>query len=230
MDLRKWFDNSGGFSPAHDLDVLKQGIRAGLLDEQDEYGCTALLLAVVSCWRAGVEKLLEAGADTELRYFRTGATALYEAALDKRAHAMISLLLAVRADPDAPNYWGVTPRSWMPDVFKSVPVRQTPHPEPRIQNAEHLADHHHPRFKIPGEAERVSLARGCAIVLYVYGPKDIGKQDTVKVRIISRRGVGRSTQYVGEIETPLEQTHLAEGTTIVEFGPENIATVYVPKT
>ena len=77
--LREWFDNCGGWRPRHDLDTLRRGINVGLVNEQDEYGMTALSLAVMSGWKAGVEELLQAGADTELRYFRTGETALYMA-------------------------------------------------------------------------------------------------------------------------------------------------------
>jgi hypothetical protein len=45
---RDWFDNCGGWRPRHDLDELRRGIEAGLLNEQDEYGMTALHLAVSS--------------------------------------------------------------------------------------------------------------------------------------------------------------------------------------
>src|SRR5262245_66534562 len=77
--LADWFDNCGGWRPWHDLDELRRGIKAGMLNEQDEYGMTALSLAVMSGWKEGVEELLRAGADTEQRYFRTGETALYMA-------------------------------------------------------------------------------------------------------------------------------------------------------
>jgi len=36
-------------------------------------------------------------------------------------------------------------------------------------------------------------------------------------------------RYTAVVETPIERTHLAAGTTVVEFGPENIASVYVPR-
>ena len=79
---RNWFDNCGGWRPQHDLDELRRGIEAGKLNEQDEYGMTALHLAVSSGWLEGIEELLRAGADTELRYFRTGETPLLTAASD----------------------------------------------------------------------------------------------------------------------------------------------------
>jgi hypothetical protein len=65
--------------------------------------------------------------------------------------------------------------------------------------------------------------------IYVYGPKAETKQDTVKVRITARQGRRPHVRYTGAVETPSERTHLANGTTVVEFGPENIASVYVPR-
>ena len=102
-------------------------------------------------------------------------------------------------------------------------------PEPRIQNAEHLADHYHPRFKIPDREERETMRVGQAVDLYVYGPKAEGKQDTVKVRITARSGRRPQVRYTATVETPIERTHLAPDTTEVEFGPENIASVYVTR-
>lgn len=103
-----------------------------------------------------------------------------------------------------------------------------PLPPPRIQNAEHLADHHHPHFQIPDREERETMEVGQAVDLYVYGPKAKTKQDTVKVRITAKSGRRPNVCYTATVETPIERTHLAEGTTMVEFGPENIASVYVP--
>jgi hypothetical protein len=228
-DLDRWFANCGGFEPAHDLEILREGVAAGYVDSQDQYGMTALSLAVTSNWIEGVAELLRADADTELRYFRTGATALYLAAQQTGNQAIASLLVSAGADPDAPNYWGVTPRRWLPAAFEGIPIRETPLPEPLIQNAEHLAEHHHPRFKIPSLKERASLRAGQAVTLYVYGPKSELKQDTIKVRIVSRFGQGRNTRYVGAVETPVERTHLLPGTDRLEFAPENIATVYVTR-
>jgi hypothetical protein len=228
----EWFDNCGGWRPGHDLDALRRGIEAGLLNEQDEYGMTALSLAVMSGWKEGVEQLLRAGADTELRYFRTGETALYMA-VQQRNEPIIAALVTAGANPDAPNYWGLTPRAWAPcasaTYFDHVPPRETPLPPPRIQNAEHLADHYHPRFKIPDREERETMQVGQAVNLYVFGPEAETKQDTVKVRITARSGRRPRVRYTGAVETPIERTHLPEGTTVVEFGPENIASVYVPR-
>ena len=39
----------------------------------------------------------------------------------------------------------------------------------------------------------------------------------------------RIVRYAATVETPLERTHVAAGTTQVEFGPEHVATVYVPQ-
>lgn len=228
---REWFDNCGGWRPRHDLDELRRGIEGGLLDEQDEYGMTALSLAVMSSWEEGVKELLHAGADTELRYFRTGETALYMA-VQQSDSPIIVALVAVGANPDAPNYWGVTPRDWVTRAggayFEQVPHQEMPLPPPRIQNAEHLADHFHPQFKIPDREERETLEVGQAAELYVFGPKVEGKQDTVKVRITTRSGRRPQVRYTATVETPIEQTHLEQGTAEVEFGPENIASVYVP--
>ncbi len=229
---REWFDNCGGWRPRRDLDDLRRGIVAGMLNAQDEYGMTALSLAAMSGWKEGVEELLRAGADTELRYFQTGATVLLMA-VQHSSEPIIAALVAAGANPDAPNYWGLTPRAWASRMastcFDQVPRREMPLPPPRIQNAEHLADHYHPRFKIPDREERETMQAGQAVDLYVYGPKAETKQDTVKVRITARSGRRPRVRYTGAVETPLERTHLPEGTTVVEFGPENIASVYVPR-
>jgi hypothetical protein len=205
-----------------------------MLNEQDEYGMTALSLAVMSDWREGVEELLRAGADTELRYFRTGETAL-KMAVQQRNEPIMAALVAAGANPDAPNYWGLTPRAaarftlGSSACFDDVPLRETPLPPARIQNAEHLADHYHPRFKIPDRDERETMQVGQAVDLYVFGPKAESKQDTVKVRITARSGRRPGVRYTAVVETPIERTHLPDGTTAVEFGPENIASVYVPR-
>lgn len=228
--LNEWFTNCGGWEPHHNLEVLREGITAGMLNEQDEYGMTALSLAVMSGWKEGVAELLRAGADTELRYFRTGETALYMA-VQQRNEAIIAALVAAGANPDAPNHWGITARAWTSRSgatwFDHIPEKKTPLPAPRIQNAEHLADHYHPRFKIPARKERETMKVGQAVDLYVYGPKMETKQDTVKVRITAITGTRPNARYTGAVETPLAQTHLAEGAAVLEFGPENIASVYV---
>lgn len=229
---KEWFDNCGGWRPRHDLDALRRGIEAGMLNEQDEYGMTALSLAVMSDWKEVVEELLRAGADTEPRYFRTGETALYMM-VQQRNEPIVAALVAAGANPDAPNYWGLTPRAWASRTgstcFDRIPHRETPLPAPWIQNAEHLADHYHPRFKIPGREERETIEPGQAVDLYVYGPKSETKQDTVKVGITATSGRRPEVRYTACVETPIERTHLTEGTTVVEFGPEHIASVYVPR-
>ena len=225
MSNTHWFDNCGGFKPTHSVEHVRDGIRMGLIDLQDEYGSTALAHSVYSEWYGGIEELLRSGANAELRYFRTGATPLYEAVLRKNKR-IVSMLIERGANPDAPNYWGITPRRWMPEAFANVPFRAEPHPAPHIQNTEHLADHHE-NFEIPSLRERVSLLRGQAIDLVVYGPKGGPKQDRVKVRITDRKGSGRETRYTAHVETPLDLTHLTENMNQIEFGPENVATVYV---
>jgi hypothetical protein len=114
-------------------------------------------------------------------------------------------------------------------LFEHIPGGEVRMPEPRIQNAEHLADHYHPRFEIPDREERETLKPGQAVNLYVYGPRCESKQDTVKVRITARAGRRPKVRYVGLVETPLERTHLVGGRTEVEFGPEHVATVFVPQ-
>ncbi|HUG92934.1 MAG TPA: hypothetical protein VML55_18980, partial [Planctomycetaceae bacterium] len=200
-------------------------------------------LAVSSGWLEGIEELLRAGADTESRYFRTGETPLLTVASDVgtangerlNSNAMVAALIAAGADPDAANHFGLTPRKLVlarfpgSRLFADIPEKSVKIPEPRIQNAEHLADHYHPAFKIPDREERETMQVGQAVDLYVYGPKTEGKQDTVKVRITARSGRRPQVRYTAAVETPIERTHLALSTTEVEFGPENIASVYVPR-
>lgn len=224
---QKWFRNCGPFAPHHDLDELKRGLAAGRLDEQDEYGMTALALCVSSDWKEGAELLLKAGASTSPRYFRTGETMLYMATLEEDDE-MIALLLHYGADPDEPNHWGKTARSWRPKAFKHIPKSPKSHPPAHVQDAEHLAEHHYPDFKIPSRRERESLQPGQAVAVHVYGPKVKGRNDAVKVRITARSGDASSIRYVASIETPLEQTHLARGTKTLEFGPEHVASIDQP--
>ncbi|WP_459557165.1 ankyrin repeat domain-containing protein [Lacunimicrobium album] len=230
--LKEWFANCGGWKPSHDLNALRTGISSGLLNEQDKHGMSALAFAVASGWLEGVNELLAAGADIELRSYRTGETALYTA-LQVKNDGIITSLIASGANPDSPNYWGITPRFWASrkglSCFDQILVRETPLPAPHFQNAEHLADHHYPNFQIPDRSEREMMQIGQAVDLYVYGPKTETKQDAVKVRIISKTGYGAEVRYVGDVETPIERTHLHNSMTVVEFGPENIASVYLVK-
>src|SRR5262245_59142044 len=112
-----WFSNCGGWKPRHSLTELQAGIAAGLLNLQDESGSTALSLAAGSGWLDGVEELLLAEADTELRYFRTGETPLLTAT--QAGHeSVVAALLAAGANPDAGNHFGLTPRSWRVSWFE----------------------------------------------------------------------------------------------------------------
>jgi hypothetical protein len=227
-----WFQNCGGYEPAHDLATLRAGIAAGLLDHQDEYGMTALNSAVTSGWLEGVQELLRAGANTEIREYNTGAPALLYAVQYGTAE-LVAALLAAGANVDAANHFGLTPRKWREvrghEPFADVPQQPIQLPEPRIQNAEHLADRHHPKFQIPDREERETLAVGTAVVLYVYGPKREDKQNVAKVRITARTGRRPNVRYTAAVETPIEQTNLPADTTVVEFGPENVATVYIQR-
>jgi hypothetical protein len=232
-ELKSWFANFDHYKAYRDIKSVKAGIKSGFLDIQDEHGYTALKRASFVDWIEGIETLLAAKANTEMRDYRTGCTVLDDVVQkrnDEIKREIIALLIDGGADPDTPNYWGVTPRKWEPKWFKHLPVHKRPLPEPRIQNAEHLADHYHRTFKIPSRHERESLVAGQAVDIYVYGPKKPGKQDAVKVKITGRDEMpGGKFYYSGKVETPLKQTHLSPGTTTLDFGPENVAMVWIPK-
>lgn len=233
LSLKEWFDNCGGWKPRHDLGVITEGVAAGYLNVQDEDGLTALFLAVASNWLEGVRALLKAGADTELRTHRTGATVLLNA-VQNSTPEIVAALIAGGANVDAGNHFGLTPRKWgqrgdLPDPFPHIRKKRVTMPAPRIQNAEHLADHYYPSFQIPDREERETLEVGVAVDLFVYGPKHKTKQDRVKVRITARKGRRPSVRYTATVETSLKKTHLPAGTTEVEFGPEHVATVYVAR-
>jgi hypothetical protein len=228
-----WFGNCGGRRPRHDLSDLRWGIEAGMTDAQDGHGMTALSLAVESGWREGVKELLRVGADTELRCFRTGETALH-LAVRNRDEWMVEALAAAGANPDAANHWGITPRAKLAaagsaGLFDHIPPGEVRRLPPHIQNAEHLAAHFHPQFEIPTREQRETVRVGQAVALCVYGPKAESKNHIVKVRVTARDGDRPRVRYSGKVETPIERTHLDAGTTAVEFGPEHIASINAPR-
>lgn len=51
----------------------------------------------------------------------------------------------------------------------------------------------------------------------------------IKVRVIDRTGRRPQVWYTATVETPSKQTYLAPGTTELQFVPEKIASVYVPR-
>jgi hypothetical protein len=51
----------------------------------------------------------------------------------------------------------------------------------------------------------------------------------VKVRISARHGRRPNIRYFAEVETPRKKTHLPPDIKHVEFGPENVATVYLTR-
>lgn len=227
--IADWFDCFDPWAKARDLRRVLALLRDGHLDVQDEWGMTGLHLAVACHWIEAVHALLKAGADTELRYHRTGETALYTAVQEKD-EASVKALLDAGANPDAANYWGKTPREWagtrgLAGLFARVPKAAPVWPEPRIQNAEHLADHHHPRFKIPDREEREALVVSQAVDIHVHGPKS----PAVKVRIDERKGKGPKVRYHARLDPPDQETNLASGTTEVTFGPEHVASVYIAR-
>lgn len=229
MDATEWLRLFDTFAPTKDLARVKASLGSGYLNVQDEWGMTALHLAVASNWLEGVRVLVDAKANTELRYFRTGGTALYTAVQEKN-EAGVKVLLEGGANPDAANYWGKTPREWapivgLPQLFVGVPERAADLPEPIVQNAEHLADHYHPKFKIPSRKERETLAVGQAVDVHVLGPK----KPAVKARIRERVGQGDAIRYRAALDPVDQETNLRPGTSELSFGPEHIATVYLKR-
>jgi hypothetical protein len=210
------------------LDRLKAGAAAGFLDLQDEWGMTALHLAVMSHWLDGVNVLLAARADCELRYYRTGETALTSAVREKD-ESIVRALLDAGANPDAGNYWGRTPRQMadatsLEALFATVPERPVALPAPRLQNAEHLAGHY-PDFRIPERLERESLSAGQAVDVHVHGPK----KAEVKVRIRHVEREEGKVRYTGDLELGDQESNLPPETREVTFGPEHVATIYLKR-
>jgi len=228
MTPKEWFRAFDTFDKVRDLDKVRAGL-AEHRDAQDEYGMTGLHLAVAMGWLEAMKVLLAAGADTELRYHRTGETALHTA-VRERKQSILQALLDADADADAQNHWGVTPRSSAETLalgafFSDVVARPraTTVPAARIQNAEHLADHYHPRFRIPSRAEREGLQVGVAVDVHVHGPKP----PAVKVRITERLE-SNGVAYVARLDPPQQDCNLPD-VTEVRFGPEHVATVYRPR-
>lgn len=231
MEEAEWFSNFIKIAGrGHNLDVLRRGIATGLTNARDKYGSTGLFLSA-SGWLEGVELLLGADAKLEHRYYRTGETALNQAVLCGD-ESIAARLLKAGANPDAANYWGLTPRSRpsrLKHLFEDIPLGDIDFPEPRIQNAEHLEDHHWPNFEIPDREERERLQPGTAVNLYVYGPRNTGREDCFKVRITGREANDQDIQYTGRLEVPIEQTHWRGNPEAIIFGPEHITTVYYRK-
>ena len=225
---RDWFRNCEHDPPHHDMAALEAGIDAGWADARDRDGLSALALAAASGWAAGVRRLAEAGADPDARHHRTGETALLDATREGNAE-VVAALLAAGADPDAANHHGLTPRRWDAGRFRSVPEGPPKLPPPRIQNAEHLAEHYHESFEIPDRGEREGLRPGRAVDVWVFGPQAGGKSPRVKCRITHRTGFYQGTRYTAEFESPPEATHLPPDVRTLEFGPEHVASVYVPR-
>ena len=216
----RWFRLFDAFSTARDLAGLRAQISPAVIDLQDEWGMAAVHSTVMMDWPAGLDAVLAGKPDLSLHYFRTGANALHMAVMEKRP-SMVAALVAAGANPDLGNYGGVTPRMQAPELFATVPARDVTLPPPRIQNAEHLADHHHPRFKIPSRDERESLQVGQAVDVHVYG----ARPPKVKVRITRRGAEHGDIVYTARVETA--DSNLAPGTETVTLGPEHIATVYL---
>jgi hypothetical protein len=209
------------------LERLKEAARK-FLDVQDRWGMSGLHLAVSSQWLEGVNALTAAGADRELRYHRTGETALHTAVSNKDERIVLALLRA-GANPDAANYWGNTPRklassAGLEALFATLPPGPSALPEPRIQNAEQLS-YHHADFVIPERAERESLNVGQAVDVHVYGPQ---KSD-VKVRIRQVERDDGGVRYTAVLEPPDQESNFRPGTSDITFGPEHVATIYLKK-
>lgn len=141
--------------------------------------------------------------------------------------------MAAGANPDAPNYCGVTAREWASHFgdkcFDQVPVRSASLPACRILNAELLAEQRHLRLKIPERAERELMQVGQAVALYIYGPPAEPSQARVKVRITAIAGNPQGMRYAGRLETVTKHNPAGADTAVPDFGPEHIASVYVTR-
>lgn len=229
-DVEDWFRLFEAYPDERDFDRFREMIRPALLDAQDEWGMTALHLAVTTSWPEAVDLLLAHGASTEPRYHRTGETALHSAVRTRQPDLVRALLLG-GANPDAAPYGGITARDaavrlGFGELFTDVEERDVVWPPLRVQNAEHLAEHHRPQFGIPPRREREQLDVGRAVDVHVHGPR---KQASVKLRIFEVEGSGASVRYRGRLDPAVQETNLPEGVTELAFGPEHVATIYVPR-
>ncbi len=221
---RAWFELFNAGDQRRDLEQVRTLASPTLIDVQDQWGMTALHLAVSSNWHEAISFLVDEHADLSLRYHRTGETPLHTAVVN-RSERIVRRLLRAGANPDAANYSGLTPRSaaepfGLGRLFVDVEPGPEEWPAWRVQNAEHLADYYYPRFEIPSRAEREALAIGQIIVVHVHGPR----QPRVHARIIGRKGAGPATCYVARVD-PDQDINLPSGVNDLEIAPEHIATL-----
>jgi hypothetical protein len=100
-----------------------------------------------------------------------------------------------------------------------------------LEDAEERHRAHPESFEIPSAEERASLAPGTLVkLLFLFLNEEDGKPiidcERMWVRITERRNGG----YAGQLENmPATSDVLAPGA-IVEFGPQHIATVTIPRT
>ena len=223
-DHRAWFALFDGDTQRRDLTQIRDLATPELIDTQDDWGMTALHLAVVARWHEAVAFLLEAGANTQLRYHRSGDTPLH-AAVVNRAERLIRVLLAAGANADAANHSGLTPREaaeqcGMSSWFAEIAPRPIELPPWRVQNAEHLADYYYPDFQLPERGVRETLLAGQTIEVHVYGPR----QPRVRVRILRRTGAGAATRYTARVD-PGQETNLPSRVSDLELGPEHVSAI-----
>jgi hypothetical protein len=224
-----WFREFDPILKRRDLDAVRQQATPELIDAQDEDGMTALHFAVAMNWADAMPVLLELGANPELRHHRTGSTPLLTAVTEK-LDRIVRALLRAGSNADAANFAGLTPRkaakqAGLERLFVDVEACDPTWPPFALQNAEHLADHYHPRFRIPGREEREQLAIGQAVEVHVHGPK----QPRVKIRIFAITRQGASIRYRARIDPPDQDTNVPPGTIELEFGPEHVATVFLKR-
>ncbi|MBL0217948.1 MAG: ankyrin repeat domain-containing protein [Myxococcales bacterium] len=217
---RAWLAVFASTGQRRDVSQARALATPSVIDTQDEWGMTAIHLAVASSWHEAISFLIDERADLALRYHRTGDTPLHTAVVN-RSERIVRSLLRGEANPDAANYSGLTPRGaadqfGLGHLFAPLPQRMVSWPPWRVQNAEHLADYY-PQFTIPSREEREALVTGQVIEVHVHGIK----QPRVRARIISRK-VLDGVRYVARVD-PDQDTNLPPGANDLEIGPENIA-------